>query len=282
MQTLDQERYVATLRQWAEWARAYASRQTYRPDWSAVDALVEAARLRLLEDASALRELLDRSRNQLKLVDPLVYDLGVHRWLSADREESYSDWLAWVLERLKDAAAVLRLLGIEDLVSMCEGQPYRVERETGVEEGLPESAGRIDLLIHFGEPLVALVGVEVKTWDQSYEKQRGYLRSLRKYRCLVRGVLVANVEVSRRDLHGFRLRRWKEVSMAMRRAIAAYVRGSHEPAIAAMMLGFVAAIEQNLLGLGTTGARRAAKGLPTFFPQGLADYLRKTLEGDSC
>jgi len=36
----------------------------------------------------------------------------MHRWL--EKENSYSDWLAWVLERLHDAKAVLKVLGIPD------------------------------------------------------------------------------------------------------------------------------------------------------------------------
>ena len=140
MGTLDEEYYVATLRQWAEWGRAFASRRAPRPDWSAVDALISAAKPRLKEDARDLRELLDRSRNRLKMTDPLVCDLGVHRWLSAEREESYSDWLAWALERLKDAAAVLRLLGIEDLVADCIGMAETLPLDDFEVETVPRGA----------------------------------------------------------------------------------------------------------------------------------------------
>ena len=42
-----------------------------------------------LEDAFAHS---DKELSPLR--DPLSLNLGKHRWLSADREESYSDWLA--------------------------------------------------------------------------------------------------------------------------------------------------------------------------------------------
>ncbi len=104
--------HIASLVQWAELGQAYASPRLSPADWSAVDILVEAAQPRLLENSKALCELLARSTNQLKSSDPLLCDLGVHRWLESDREESYSDWLAWVLEQLDHASVVTRVLGV--------------------------------------------------------------------------------------------------------------------------------------------------------------------------
>jgi len=48
--------------------------------------------------------------------DPLSEELklGSHRWLAGNREESYSDWLAWIVERQGDPSRVLPLFGIED------------------------------------------------------------------------------------------------------------------------------------------------------------------------
>jgi hypothetical protein len=105
----------------------------------------------------------------LKCVDPLLSDLGLHRWLAKDREEAYSDWFAWALEQLGDARAVLRVLGVEDqeFTSLRPETRYQIEREAFVKEGAPGREGRIDLLIRFGEPEQALLGVEVKTWDES-------------------------------------------------------------------------------------------------------------------
>jgi hypothetical protein len=37
---------------------------------------------------------LDKSRRALGFDDPLTIRFDLHRWLSAEREEAYSDWLA--------------------------------------------------------------------------------------------------------------------------------------------------------------------------------------------
>jgi len=39
----------------------------------------------------------------------------MHRWLADDREESYSDWLAWVIEQIKMPELVFRVFGVFDV-----------------------------------------------------------------------------------------------------------------------------------------------------------------------
>jgi hypothetical protein len=275
---MNQLDHISALDQWAEWGKTLVAPQRLpRPDWSAVDVLIEAAKPRLLEDSRVLRELLERSRDQLKFTDPLLCDLGSHRWL--DREESYSDWLAWVLARLGDADAVLRVLGVQnqEFKSLCSGSTYRVEREAFVQEGVQDHEGRIDLLLHFGEPELALLGVEVKTWDESYEKQRGYIESLRRRIANPVCVLVARPEVSPDRREGFELRRWQDVGMALRQETARYLKGHDPDSVAAMMCAFIGAVERNLLEFGTAAARRAWNRQPTRASKPLSDYLRRSL-----
>lgn len=252
-----------------------------QPDWSAVDALINATKPRLLEDSARLRDLLIRSSIQLTLSDPFLCDLGVNRWL--DEENSYSNWLAWVLQQLGDAQLILDVLGVRraEFTTVCGGEKAHVQREVFLQEGLPGNDGRIDLLISFGDPPRALLGVEVKTYDQEYSKQRGYCESLQKIPCDVAPecVLVADDYVSERQLCGFRLRRWEEVSIALRKAVACYAQHSEHAAITAMMLAFVAAIEQKLLGMGTIAARRAWKRKPTLMPENLFSHLKRAMEG---
>lgn len=271
--------HIANFVQWADWGKAYAPARLSRPDWSAVETLIDAAQPRLLEDSKALRKLLERSIDQLKSSDPFLCDLGVHRWLETDREESYSDWLAWVLEQLSEASVVLRVLHVQnpEFIATCTGQPYRVEREEGVKEGGPGSSGRIDLIIHFGEPEVAVLGIEVKTIDKNYEKQRGYVQSLQNFCRSAECIIVANDDVDKDSLFGFKLRTWEDLSVALRHAIAGYVQSHGANAISAMMLGFVAAIEQNLLGYGIAAPRRAWERRPALFPEDLSNHLRRAL-----
>jgi hypothetical protein len=277
---MKQPDHITNLLEWAELGRAYAPRRSSRADWSAVEALIEAAQPRLLEDSKVLRELLERSREQLGLSDPLLCDLGVHRWLEADREESYSDWLAWVLEQLDEAEAVLAVLGVKSpqFVSACVGKSYHVEREAVVKEGYSGSRGRLDLLIHFGEPELAVVGVEVKTDDESYEKQQGYVQSLRGLYPRVECVLVTKDNVPEDQLFGFRSQTWEDLSVRLRRAIAGVVRGYGMDAGAAMMVSFVGAVERNLLGYGVAAPQRAWANMPMLLPAGLSNYLRKAIE----
>jgi hypothetical protein len=45
-----------------------------------------------------------------------------------------------------------------------------------------------------------------------------------------------------------------------------------------MMLGFVGAIEQNLLGYGIAAPRRAWENRPALLPEDLSNHLRRALE----
>lgn len=272
---MEQPNPVATLQQWADWADAWAPPRASRSDWSAVDSFVTAAEPRLRENSKALLQLLERSQDQLRFTDPLLCDLGLHRWLGKDREEAYSDWLAWVLQQLGEADAVLRVLGVQNTKFVA--RTYRVEREAFVEEGAPGCEGRIDLLIHFGEPERAILGVEVKTWDQSYEKQAGYLKSLQKPDLPAECVLVA-IEVPRDGRFGFTLRSWQDLCMALRREIGRSGNGHDSDIIKAMMLGFVGAIEQNLLEFGTAASRRARDKQATLVSRKLLEHLSETVE----
>jgi len=268
------------LARWAKWGGEY-SRARARPlRWSTVESLIEAAQPALADQSRDFRRLLERSATSLNLPDPLLCELGIHRWL--DKETAYSDWLAWVLESLGDAGRVLRVLGVENprFLSACRGQPFRVQREVQVKRGLPKCRGQIDLLIEFGKPAAAVLGVEVKTYDEQYEKQRGYVDSLNELCPCVECVLVANAnDVPDDDLCGFRLREWRRVSIELRRAIASESGNDERRQITrAMILGFVAAVEQNMVGLGTVAARRAWRGKPTPYPTKLAEYLKEVLE----
>jgi hypothetical protein len=208
-------------------------------------------------------------------------DLGVHRWLDNSPETSYSDWLAWTLQHLGSAGEVLRVLGVEDpeFVSVCDGQSHQVEREAQVKHGLHGHQGQIDLLIHFGEPLKALLGVEVKVEDEQYKKQSGYTKSLRHFSKNAKCVLVANRdEIPPDQLHEFQARAWKDICIALRQVIPLRLRRTGDAAVVSMMLAFVAAVEQNLLGFDSLVPRRAMNGWLILLPEGLSQHLRKAVE----
>src|SRR6267378_2290800 len=85
------------LHRWASLGRRYNN----PPSWSSITRIVAAAvRYQDLESKQIV-DLLKASKDRLSpLDDPLTVDLGLHRWMSRDREEAYSDWLAWVITQI--------------------------------------------------------------------------------------------------------------------------------------------------------------------------------------
>lgn len=229
------------LQQWAQFGRTYAPQRASQPNWSSVERLIVAAKPWLREEATTLRGLLEEWSRKFGIQDPLLNDLGAHRWI--DKETSYSDWLAWVLERL-EPSTVFEVLGVKPppgRTGKCQ-----VQRESQLDERY------IDLLIRFdGIPDYA-IGVEIKTYDEQYAKQQDYLKSLRsRYRRDTPCILIAIPEdIDKDQLCDFTLRPWRKVTLALRAKIEEYARNHGEDTriITAMMLGFVAAVEQNLLG----------------------------------
>jgi hypothetical protein len=268
--------HIATLQQWAAWQ---AGLPQLAPDWEAASLLIAAAEPWFTEESANLRRLLERSAAALghHLDDPLLSELGVNRWL--DRELSYSDWLAWVLQKLNRAESVLRVLCVTDadLVGTCAGQAIFVLREEVLEEGWEGQPGQIDILVRFGNPTVACVGLEVKAWDEQYAKNRGYLDSLERNGIPAHGVLICNRDdLTVREAGGFHPCTWRKIAQNLRREIKEF-QGRSGTVCAAMMLGFIAAVEQNLLGLGVASARLAWRGLPTLPSGDLSGYLQEVL-----
>jgi hypothetical protein len=90
--------------------------------WQAADDLIKVAKQADSSASGALAESLDLSNRAFDpLADPLAIEFGAHRWLSAEREESYSYRFGWILEQLGDSRRVLRLLGVQDrkLLRVC-------------------------------------------------------------------------------------------------------------------------------------------------------------------
>ncbi len=258
---------LVVLRQWAQFGKTYAPGRVSRPDWSAVNRLIDSAKPYLREDATELRHLLERWSARFGMQDPLLNDLGTHHWL--DKETSYSDWFAWVLERL-EPTAVLDILDVKprpEHAGRC-----RVQRESQLDEKY------IDLLIRFdGVPDYA-IGVEVKTYDEQYAKQKDYFESIRSFygKDMPCVLISIRTDIKKDRLCCFHLRPWREVTFALRAKVAEYAsrNGPENRIVTAMMLGFVAAAEQNLLEYSAAAPRRASKYEPALIPRDLVKYLK--------
>jgi hypothetical protein len=144
------DNYQSTiLHNWGQLGRRLAcSRSTLAVSWDAAGRMIAAATPHFKALVGRLDDLLAKSDKLLKpLADPLRTDFGVHRWLAGDREEAYSDWLAWIIRRVQSPAAH-RLLGIKELfpdkaVAEMGGE---VRREVCVPEGHSGQQGRLDLV----------------------------------------------------------------------------------------------------------------------------------------
>jgi hypothetical protein len=127
--------------------------------------MVKAAERDAKVASRRLGDLLEQSGRTLfpGVGDPLStkLELGSHRWLAVDREESYSDWLAWILERQEDPSRILPLFGLE--AHSGSDELWTVDRE------VVTPFGRLDFLIR-GRRLGELC-VEVKTESVPGEDQ---------------------------------------------------------------------------------------------------------------
>jgi hypothetical protein len=103
--------------------------------------------------------------------------------------------------------------------------------------------------ICFKEELVALIEIKTREYtDFDTRKHIGYVKSGKERNEDVELIFIA-VEDLEIDLHEFDFLSWSDVMAGLRRN-ARHVIESHSYAIAATYLGFIGAVEQNLLGFG--------------------------------
>jgi hypothetical protein len=206
------------------------------------------------------------------LGEPLIaMDFTIHRWVAGHREEAFSDWLAWIFSQAKPKD-VLRILGVDDpkLPASSLGSYVEVQREIFVAEGHEGSTGRLDLKVRLGP---AVIVVEIKLTDAETAdtvKNAGYKRSAKadKY------ILLIN-EAEENDYWKFQPRRWADTCRELR-CLAARFCKDRDLLKAAMVLAFVAAVEQRLLGYRRLGANTPiadAVILPS-----VTDHLEKFVE----
>lgn len=225
--------------------------------------------------------------------DPFRLPMSGHRWLDLgrEREESYSDWLAWIVERMDSAEQVLRLFGLEQ--TEFADRVRRSKPKLSREESFPATGGemkRLDIVVRFGDVGILLVEVKVRGLDVA-----GGLDNLPDYYTWLEGCqadparrcalfLVPPAELIRCEdflegaqpmespCSGWEVRSWESVSLMLRcRARESIVSHPEELLFAAMLICFAGAVEQNVLGFDGSG-----KTIST--PQ-TALYLERFLQG---
>jgi hypothetical protein len=263
-----------TLKMWADMYRQGAFRTSLSSGcWQAADELLGVA---LAADCSARAGLegalaiSDQTFNPL--ADPFSIDLGAHRWLFSKREEAYSDWLGWILEQIKDAGQVLKLLGVQDeeLLLKCASEDPLVKREFAIPDG------RLDLSIDFGKHLFVIVEIKTKSFDEDavQDQLKKYARWAQEQ---PRPTLCYFAAVESGEFAcpaGFEPLPWRELALRIRAQARDWISASKRPPLggrdlirAAMILAFCGAVEQNLLRLSGKPVR--------FRAQASAEYLRE-------
>jgi Holliday junction resolvase-like predicted endonuclease len=263
-----------TLKLWADMYQQGAFR-TSLPSrcWQAADELLGVA---LAADCSAragLEEILAISDQTFSpLADPLSIEFGAHRWLSSEREESYSDWLGWILEQIKDASQVLKLLGVhdEELLRGCASENPIVKREFRI------PGGRLDLSVEFGKHLLVIVEIKTKSFDEDavLEQLKKYSRWAQNQPQSTRCYFAAVESGEFACPEWIEPLPWRELALRIREQARNWIQASTRPPLdgrdlirAAMTLAFCGAVEQNLLRLsGKPGRFRA---------QPSAEYLKE-------
>lgn len=243
-------------------------------DWSTVARIAEAFKRLSKLDSTRLAALLKQSDYRLSsLADPLQFGMSSHRWLDPqhEREESYSDWLAWSLELMNSADGVLQILGLENtrFARLVRNKQYKVSREEvcPTQKGEPK---RPDLVIRFDGGYAGILLVEVKIRDLEAaggrENLADYCRWLEKQQENPNrryAVLLVPVQPDP-DCTGWDLRLWEDVSLSLRWSALSRPKPRRglapgELLFNAMCLGFAGAIEQNVIGLNRAGTLLAPK-----------------------
>ncbi len=200
-----------------------------------------------LAESGHLLQMYKESKQRLfPLSDPLDARFPLHRQLSASREEVYSDWFQWLLEQVADVQLIGRILRSPNLECMANThEPIRVYREVRVDHGHLDQTGRLDLVVKRGTQCLAVIEVKTRPYsDVDLRKHEGYRDSINS-----RGTewIFLAVDSSDWDLRGFRFLSWAEVCVALR-GIAPHTLDQEHVLVTSMILAFVGAVEQNLLG----------------------------------
>jgi hypothetical protein len=283
LSTRSAETSAQVLRAWAELGRTVtAGPRLPGLSWKPAERMIRAAHGFFSVQVQQLQSLLTRSNELLRpLADPLTADYGAHRWLAAGREEAYSDWLEWVIRQVRTPKSIFRILGIEsrEALADCSDAPLTVGRELPVPHGHPDREGRLDLWIRVEGKAVLVV--EVKKWDADRAdtaKQAGYWKWLSaqgehyKYAILLAG------EGSEEIYDGsFRFLSWSSLCAGLRRH-APQLCAEGKVIAAAMILAFVGAVEQNLLGFSAPKPADVESSRSTVVNPKLVAHLRRSLQ----
>ena len=264
-----------------------AARQQCKGDWTPVQRIIQAAKELLCLGNERLRGLLQRSNALLApLADPLLIDFGTHRQLKQAREEVYSDWLMWIvaqLDTLDTPERVFHLFGIDDPagIALCQQTRLTVDREVSVPQGHDNQSGKLDLVVRYAGK--ALIVVEVKMTDADTadtDKHRGYMQWVKEQHEPQRHTILLAVEAAKENYHGFAPWRWDSLCVELRKIARTLCQEPQRIVLAAMILAFVGAVEQNVLSFPTPLIYCIYSGQDVKVPSEIGGHIEKSFQED--
>ena len=246
---LDTWELAGTLGRWRQLGNCAASDESRSANLDSWNRFADAFKRDMDESSSRFSGLLSTSSSLLPgFGDPLDPSLGFdrHRWLSRDREEAYSDWLAWIILHQPDFAEVLVLFGLNaEIGAEARRIQPTVDREVRIAEG------RLDILIR--HPVSGTILIEVKTTSEPGDDQlQRYDRFLKCEPVQCGLVLLAPEDFPESHPIGCIFCSWERVSMHLRAWARQWIIRERFY-VAAMTLSFAGAVERNLLKLGSSG-----------------------------
>jgi hypothetical protein len=256
------------LKLWSGLGRA-AREGDYSCTWAGALRIVNAAEPWFKVCREELKGLLIQSDTRLApLGEPLLLDFGVHRWLRREREESYSDWLAWIIDQLPSADHVFQLLGIT-----CPAEYQNCSASTCREKLILDNKRKLDLVVALDKK--PRIVVEIK--KNAAEDESTKLKDYRKWAIdndVPYLILLGTATESTDDLAGFQIRQWDEVCVVLRKCSGEIreKQGKKGLLVAAMALAFVGAVEQNLLRFSAP-----TKGLFSRDWPRIAEHIRRSV-----
>ena len=247
MAPLGPDKAAGVLGQWA--SLAAGAERLQQTDWGAMRSFIEATKPKIAENERQMSQLLDKSDMRLApLVDPLRTDFTLHRWLKGDREEAYSDWLAWTLQQVGSVGDVLNALGVPNVNAVTadpEATPKVTREEWVMPEGRPP-ARRLDLLVQQDGTVLAVIEVKVVSLKRAdLEKNQYYWLWAQSRNRDAKAILLA-LDGNPDDCHPFALLTWARLCLNLR-GLLHKIREEKGIVAAALTAAFIGAVEQNLL-----------------------------------
>jgi hypothetical protein len=157
------------------------------------------------------------------------------------------------------------------------GCPVEVGRELSVPSGHVDRTGRLDLWVRVGGR--ALVVVEVKKFGADWAdtaKHAGYGRWIDSQPEPFKDRILVAAAGEEEAYEGFRLLTWERLCRTLR-SLAAEMCADRRVMVAAMVLAFVGAVEQNLIGFSADSVARVTAGRADTFDTAVVDHLDRWL-----